>query len=105
MPGLMLLFLGDLGASRGPDRNPDTFPQAMEKIRGVWKLWEEWASAPPEPLLRGDDVMKTFGLDPGPLLGTLLKRVNELHACGEIRTREEGLLAVASLLEKDRERS
>ncbi len=105
MPGLVLLFLGDLGASRGPDRNPETFPQAIAKACRVWKLWEEWKSAPPEPLLRGDDIMGMFGLEPGPFLGTLLKRVNELHACGEIRTREEGLLAVKSLLENEGDRS
>ncbi|MEW6350859.1 MAG: HD domain-containing protein [Thermodesulfobacteriota bacterium] len=105
MPGLLLLFLGDLGASRGPDRKPETFPQAIEKACRVWKLWDEWKSAPPEPLLRGDDIMGMFGLEPGPFLGTLLKRVNELHACGEVRTREEGFLAVKRLLENGRDRS
>jgi tRNA nucleotidyltransferase domain 2 putative len=47
------------------------------------------AGAP--PLVRGGDVMRAFGIGPGPEVGRLLERVREAQALGSVRTREEAL--------------
>jgi len=45
-------------------------------------------------LIDGHDIMDTFGLAPGSLIGKLLAMVNEAHASGELSTREEALALV-----------
>jgi hypothetical protein len=48
----------------------------------------------PVKLIDGDDIMDTFDLTPGPLVGKLLAMVNEAHASGELDTREQALAFV-----------
>jgi len=48
----------------------------------------------PVKLIDGHDIMDTYGLAPGPLVGKLLAMVNEAHASGELSTREEALALV-----------
>jgi hypothetical protein len=48
----------------------------------------------PVKLIDGDDIMDTFDLAPGSLIGRLLTMVNEAHASGELSTREEALALV-----------
>jgi len=43
------------------------------------------------PLLGGDDLMREFGLAPGPLLGFLLERLREAQATGIVGSREQAL--------------
>jgi len=49
-------------------------------------------------LIDGRDIMRMFGLAPGPLIGRLLARVHEAHASGELSTREEALALVGKEL-------
>jgi putative nucleotidyltransferase with HDIG domain len=53
------------------------------------------------PLLRGEDVMDAFGLDPGPEVGRLLARAREAQALGRVRTREEALDWLTALRRRD----
>ena len=48
------------------------------------------------PLVRGDDVMRHFGLAPGPAVGRLLERAREAQALGLVRTRDEALAYLES---------
>jgi hypothetical protein len=48
----------------------------------------------PVKLIDGNDIMNTFDLAPGSLIGRLLAMVNEAHASGELGTREEALALV-----------
>jgi poly(A) polymerase len=49
------------------------------------------AEAKPVKLVEGEDLMETFGLPPGPLVGELLAVVREAQATGEITSREEAI--------------
>lgn len=51
------------------------------------------------PLVSGRDLLRDFGLQPGPQIGRLLDAVREAQAIGEVRTRDEALDLVRSLLE------
>jgi hypothetical protein len=53
----------------------------------------------PPPLLGGRDLLREFGLQPGPHIGELLEIVQEAQACGQVRSREEALALVRDLLE------
>ena len=81
-----------------------TEPWALEALRFLGA--EEHAEAveraradePAEPLLRGDEL----GLPPGPLVGAILREIEEERAAGTISTREEALELVRRRAERDR---
>jgi poly(A) polymerase len=50
------------------------------------------------PILNGQDLIRNFNLPPSPLLGTLLRRVDELHLAGTIQDRKQALQWVAEQL-------
>jgi hypothetical protein len=59
---------------------------------------KQQAKISPVELIDGHDIMDTFDLAPGPLIGRLLTMVNEAHASGELSTREEALALVQKKL-------
>jgi len=56
----------------------------------------------PKPLVRGDEVMERFDLPQGPVIGKLLKRVEEAQAGGKLKNREEALQFLKKILEKEK---
>lgn len=62
------------------------------------------AEAVPLPrLVTGDDLMREFGLEPGPRLGRLLDHIEEEQQLGRLSSREEALAAAARLLQEEGE--
>ncbi|HEU4450856.1 MAG TPA: hypothetical protein VFR63_12860 [Gaiellaceae bacterium] len=59
-------------------------PELYEAVRAAR------AAEPPEPLLRGDDLL-ALGIRPGPEVGRLLELVAEERAAGAVATREDAL--------------
>ena len=55
----------------------------------------------PEPLVRGDEIMESFNLPQGPLIGRLLKRVGEAQAGGKLENREEALQFLKKILAEE----
>jgi len=56
----------------------------------------------PKPLVRGDEIMKSFNLPQGPLIGKLLKRVAETQAGGKLKSREETLQFLKKILKEEK---
>ena len=56
------------------------------------------AGGAPKPLVRGDELARELGLEPGPELGRLLDSLSEAQYAGEVRDREEAVAAARSLL-------
>jgi Poly A polymerase head domain len=87
------------------DPPADGSPRAIHRFRRATEPWslealrllgaEEHAAAveraraagPAEPLVRGDEL----GLPPGPLVGAILREIEEERAAGTVSTREEAL--------------
>ena len=61
---------------------------------------KQQANVLPMKLIDGYDLMNTFGLTPGSLVGELLALVREAQASGELTTREEALTLVRQELNK-----
>jgi len=59
LPGLVLLFLGDLGASRGPDREESTYPRLFKSLSSIEAL-EAVQIACSRASIAGDDIMGLF---------------------------------------------
>jgi len=55
----------------------------------------------PKPLVRGDDIMESFNLPQGPLIGKLLKIVEEAQVGGKLTNREEALQFLKKILEEE----
>jgi tRNA nucleotidyltransferase/poly(A) polymerase len=52
---------------------------------------EDQTVAAPPKLIDGHDLMREFGLKPGPKIGQILEEVRESQGAGEISTSEEAL--------------
>ena len=70
----------------------------LELAREAMAAALEWrASGPPRPLLRGDDLARELGLEPGPEIGELLDQLEEATYAGEATTRDEALALLRRL--------
>ncbi len=64
----------------------------LEKHRNEANL-----SAPPK-IFDGNDIIREFGLQPGPKVGELLEELHEAQAAGEVATREQAEAYIRKLL-------
>jgi len=92
---ILLLALADYLASRGPLASMEEWRKHCHLINYILAEHDkQQAKILPMKLIDGNDIMNTFDLAPGPLVGKLLAMVNEAHASGELNTREEALALV-----------
>jgi poly(A) polymerase len=92
-----LLSIADRVATRG-DRAQESIAahlRVAESMLGDALRWR--ADGPPAPLLRGDELARELGIEPGPGLGALLERLAEAQFAGELSTREQALARARSL--------
>lgn len=98
---ILFLALADYLATAGPcldirewEKHNQLIAYILhEHINQVVKIF-------PEKLIDGNELMKEFGLTPGPQIGKLLDLVHEAQATGEITSREEALELAHNILEK-----
>ncbi len=50
-----------------------------------------WRTNPPRPPLRGDELARELGIEPGPEIGRLLAELQEARFAGEVETRVEAI--------------
>ena len=92
---ILFLALADCLASRGPLVSMEDWEKHCQLINYILAAHDkQQAKVLPVKLIDGHDIMATFGLAPGPLVGKLLAMVNEAHASGELSTKEEALTLV-----------
>jgi poly(A) polymerase len=92
---ILFLALADYLASRGPLASMEEWRKHCQLMNYILAEHDkQQAKISPAKLIDGNDLMGTFGLAPGPLIGKLLAMVNEAHASGELSTREEALALV-----------
>ncbi|MDM7999065.1 MAG: HD domain-containing protein, partial [Dehalococcoidia bacterium] len=103
---IMFLTLADFLATQGPDLDAAEWERHCRLMEYVLAQKEEdqTVAAPPK-LIDGHDVMREFGLKPGPRVGEVLETVREAQGAGEISTREEALAFVRKRLAKRQPRS
>jgi hypothetical protein len=99
--GLLVLFLADLSATRGPARSTEDDEKARVQACRALAFWLESQKDPPARLLNGRDLMSLFGLQPGPDLGRILARLEELQGAGEIAGREQAIQAAKRFVEEE----
>lgn len=91
-------FLGKYGSHPPPEDEWAHHVAGCARMLEAYFEKREIVVAPPA-LINGDDLLREFGLKPGPPIGRLLEAVRESQAAGEITTREEALAYARRSLE------
>ncbi|MBM3246326.1 MAG: HD domain-containing protein [Candidatus Omnitrophica bacterium] len=96
---VLLMAIADQRATRGP---LTTKAGHEQHERVVWGLIREYfrkaKEKRPARLLTGDDLIRKFKLEPSPLIGKILREVEELQAIGRIKTRQEAFKIAEKLI-------
>lgn len=102
LPGLMTLALADTMAGLGPERPPE----AEDQLRALYAMVAELrdqelaeALAAP-PLINGHDLLIGLDLDPGPLVGKILRQVREAQLDGKVNSKDQALSLARRILDK-----
>jgi len=103
---IMFLTLADFLATQGPNLDMAEWERHSSLMEYVLAQREEdeTVAAPPK-LIDGHDLMREFGLKPGPKIGEILEAVREAQGAGEISTKEEALAFARRRLPKRQPRS
>jgi poly(A) polymerase len=96
---LLILSLADHMAARGPRLDYMDYARHVAYIAYLLDRRRQMqAIAAPRRLLTGDDLIHELGIGEGPIVGRLLRAVEDAEAAGEVQTREDALaLARAAL--------
>jgi putative nucleotidyltransferase with HDIG domain len=87
-----VLSVADRLATRGQRTRQEAVDAHLELARELVGEGLEWrAHGLAEPLVRGDELMRELGLEPGPRVGGLLEVLREAEFAGEISSREDAL--------------
>jgi len=98
---ILFLALADYIATHGPKLDIKEWKQHNLLISFILaEQSRQESKVLPVKLIDGHDLMDTFSLQPGRLLGELLNQVREAQAAQELSTREDALEFVRKELEK-----
>ncbi len=98
----IFLNLADHLAARGPNLEQSAWRAHTRVADYILKEHFKQSSViAQEKLLNGNDLIKTFGLEPGPAIGDILEQLHEAQAAGEIKTRDEAIEYTKKLLRRD----
>ena len=92
-----LLSVADRLATRG-DNADRAIELHLELARQLLPEALAWTADPPRPPVRGDDLARALGIDPGPLVGTLLAELEAARFAGEVQTREQAIERARQLM-------
>lgn len=89
-----LLTVADRLSARGvgPIASPEMVAAHLTLAQEMVAAALDWhRDGPPRPLLRGDELARELGIDPGPRLGEALRELEAAQYAGEIADREAAL--------------
>ncbi len=97
---LLLLFAADTRATTGPKMSPEETRQSRATVEEMLRVFERELKPRlrEPPLVSGRDLMERFGLGEGPLIGEILRDLEEARLEGRLRDREAALQYAAGLL-------
>ncbi len=102
VPLVLLHSWADLRATFGGET--EAFVRHQVFLREAFRFYRtEFLTSQVKPILRGDDLIETFNIAPGPFLGSALDRLQEAQATGLITSREEALAYAQEHLESWRQ--
>ncbi len=94
-----VLSVADRLATRG-DNAEVAIAKHLELARQLIGEALAWIADPPRPPLRGDELVRALGIQPGPVVGGLLAELEAASFSGEVATREEAIARARRLIEQ-----
>lgn len=102
-PACLLMWWADRLATRGPASRVDQIDQQrarLEELLNAYFFKAEEVVRPPR-LVNGTQLMEALGLPPGPMIGRLLRGIEEAQADGQVKSREDAVALARSLLARE----
>jgi poly(A) polymerase len=94
-----LLSVADRLATRG-DNSERAIARHLELARLMLSEALAWEAHPPRPPVRGDELARALGIQPGPVVGGLLAELKAASFTGEVGSREEAIERARQLIEQ-----
>ncbi|MEW6609014.1 MAG: HD domain-containing protein [bacterium] len=95
----LLLTLADRYATIGQKVSPEDLHKYYQTINNIIdKFYSPSPTIMPPKILKGNEIMEHFGLPSGPLIGKLLREVEEAFVDKKIKNKQEALAFLASSL-------
>jgi tRNA nucleotidyltransferase/poly(A) polymerase len=101
-PGILVLSLADFLATAVPSTKAEgekTFHRLLDSLLELY-FKRDAASVNSKHLATGKDLIDALGIPPGPIVGRLLRLLEEARVEGKITNRSEALLLARSLLDE-----
>jgi putative nucleotidyltransferase with HDIG domain len=96
-----LLSVADRLATRG--RGSDVaIERHLELAREMMREALSWHAARPRPPIRGDQLARALGIEPGPRLGALLEELEEAAFAGELHGEQAAVALARRLVSQER---
>lgn len=96
---VLLISLADQRSTRGPLTSQES---RMRHEKVTLSLIKEYFKKQKEKtlprLINGDDLIEKLKLQPGPLIGKILSRIEELQATGRVKTRTQAFAAAKKMI-------
>jgi putative nucleotidyltransferase with HDIG domain len=98
---ICLLSLADTLATYGPALPPDLWAHQVDVIRALLESWWEKSEEviSPPALIDGNDLIGELGLKPGPIIGQVLRTIQEAQATGNVVNRRQAFELASKILE------
>ncbi len=98
---VILLSLADLLGKQTPPMDQEKLSKRVETARQLLTAIYEtpFKRYRPEPLLRGNEIADTLGLEPSPEIGRLLSALQEAQVTGQVKTKSEAFAYIRSMHE------
>lgn len=99
-PACLLMWWADRLATRGPASRVDQIDQQrmrLEELLNAYFFKADEVVRPPR-LVNGTALMDALGLGPGPLIGKLLRAIEEAQADGQVKSLDDALNLARTLL-------
>jgi len=100
---ICLLSLADTLGAYGPTLPEDIWVKNLDVVRALLEsYWEQSREKIlPKPLLNGNELISTYSLEPGPVIGQLIEAIREAQVVEEITSRDQALLFAKNWLKKE----
>lgn len=98
---ILLLSIADQRATKGRLTSEVSRLHHEKVVTGLIKeYFERKGRKIPQRLLTGDNLIKEFRLEPGPVIGRILSQIEELQAIGRVKTKAEALERAKKILSR-----
>jgi len=89
---VLLVSLADQRSTRGPLTTKESRKRHKRIVKSlINEYFKKQKEKPMKRLINGDDLINIFKLEPSPLFGKILKKIDELQAIGKINTKKDAL--------------